>query len=28
VEQTNKDSIGKWEWEDLNDPAVEWWLNR
>ena len=24
VEQTNRDSIGKWEWEDLNDPAMEW----
>lgn len=24
VEQTNRDSIGKWEWEDLNDPRMEW----
>ena len=24
VEQTNRDSIGKWEWEDLNDPNMEW----
>jgi len=24
IEQTNKDSIGKWEWEDLNDPKMEW----
>ena len=24
VEQTNRDSIGKQEWEDLNDPAMEW----
>lgn len=24
VEQTDRDSIGKWEWEDLHDPAVEW----
>jgi hypothetical protein len=24
VEQTNRDSIGKWEWEDLNDPDMEW----
>lgn len=24
VEQTNRDSIGKWEWEDLNDPAMKW----
>ena len=24
VEQTNRDSIGKWEWEDLNDPAMVW----
>ena len=24
VEQTNRDSIGKWEWEDLNDPAIQW----
>lgn len=24
VEQTNKDVIGKWEWEDLNDPRIEW----
>lgn len=24
VEQTNRDAIGKWEWQDLNDPAMEW----
>jgi hypothetical protein len=24
VEQTNRDSIGKWEWEDLTDPSMEW----
>jgi hypothetical protein len=24
VEQTNRDSIGKWEWEDLNNPNMEW----
>lgn len=24
VEQTDRDAIGKWEWEDLNDPAMEW----
>lgn len=24
VEQTNRDAIGKWEWEDLNDPRMEW----
>lgn len=24
VEQTNRDSICKEEWEDLNDPAMEW----
>jgi hypothetical protein len=24
VEQTNRDSIGKWEWEDLTDPPMEW----
>ena len=24
VEQTNRYSIGKHEWQDLNDPAMEW----
>ena len=24
VEQTNRDSIGKWEWEDLHDPNLDW----
>jgi hypothetical protein len=24
VEQTNRDSIGNHEWQDLNDPAMEW----
>lgn len=26
VEQTNRDYIGKWEWEDLNDPDMEWYV--
>jgi hypothetical protein len=25
VEQIKRNPIGKWEWEDLNDPNMEWW---
>ncbi len=24
VEQIKRNPIGKWEWEDLNDPAIDW----